>query len=57
MNHQEQGHSITTAGGLLFAAILGCLTVLSACPPEKAHDTAEEIKHPAGTSVEESTHV
>jgi len=57
MNHQEQGHSITTAGGLLFAAILGCLTVLSACPPEKAHDTAGEIKHPAGTSVEESTHV
>jgi len=57
MNHHEQGHAITSAGGLLFAAILGCLTVLSACPPEKVHDTVEEIKHPAGASVEESTDV
>jgi len=57
MNHQEQGPATTSAGGLLFAALLGCLTVLSACPPEKVHETTGEMTHPAGASVEESTDV
>jgi hypothetical protein len=45
MNHHEQGHATASAGGLLFAAILGCLTVLSACPPEKVQDNTGEMKH------------
>jgi hypothetical protein len=57
MNHHEQGHATTSASSLLFAAILGCLNVLSACPPEQVHDTTGEMKHPAGVSVEAHTDV
>jgi hypothetical protein len=57
MNHHEQGHATTSASSLLFAAILGCLNVLSACPPEQVHDTTGEMKHPAGVSVEGHTDV
>jgi hypothetical protein len=57
MNHHEQGHPTASAGSLLFAAILGCLTVLSACPPENIKDTAGEMKPHAGALVEGPTDV
>jgi len=44
MNQHEQGHATASAGSLLFASIPGCLTVLSACPPEKVHDNTAETK-------------
>ncbi|WP_213768950.1 hypothetical protein [Caballeronia sp. dw_19] len=57
MKHHEPGHAAASAGGLLFAAILGCLSVLSACPPENVRDTSGEMKPPAGASVEAPTDV
>jgi hypothetical protein len=41
MNQHEQGHATASAGSLFFASLLGCLTVLSACPPEKVQDDGE----------------
>jgi hypothetical protein len=41
MNQHEQGHATASAGSLFFASLLGCLTVLNACPPEKVHDNGE----------------
>jgi hypothetical protein len=44
MNQPEQGHASASAGSLLFASIPCCLSVLSACPPEKVHDNTAETK-------------
>ena len=44
MNQPEQGHATASAGSLLFASILGCLSVLSACPPEKVHDHTAQAR-------------
>ncbi|WP_404609533.1 hypothetical protein [Caballeronia udeis] len=43
MNQPDQGHATASAGGLLFAALLGCLTVLSARPDEPAHDNIAQM--------------
>jgi hypothetical protein len=53
MNHPEPGHATASAGGLFLAALLGCLTVLSACPSENVSDITGKMKHSAGASVEE----
>jgi hypothetical protein len=55
MNQHETGHAAASAGGLLFAAILGCLTVLSARPAENIHDNIAEIKPDTVASVERPT--
>jgi hypothetical protein len=53
MNHPEPGHATASAGGLFLAALLGCLTVLSACPSENVNDITGKMTHSAGASVEE----
>ena len=51
MNQHDQGHATASAGSLLFAARLGCLTVLSARPDEPVHDNNAEMKPDAAAST------
>ncbi|WP_156529101.1 hypothetical protein [Caballeronia udeis] len=50
MNQHEQGHATASAGSLLFAALLGCLTVLSARPDEP-HGNNADMKPDAAASI------